>query len=347
MLVRAIPDKTNLKWSVRERPENWRSLLDPIIANIRTKGILGERVLIVCNDADLKRHSEIYSYLKSELGDQVYDRLGRPMVTAYHSKSSQDNKDMIERSLTDLHGHVRVVVVSSAMGRGANYPGITKVLFLQCPLSLEEAYQGGGRGGRDTDQQAEAIIYYVNSDIPSNRAAKSLREFVHLGPDDCRRQFGLRYFRFPGDPEPQRGNHHRCCDLCQARCTCSLCHPSSPSQKRGATSILDAERPLKRVSPEPSPVSLKRSRSPEPVQTVVVTESPSVLNKRFRTRLLTLFDSLLEQEDLGLTTTLLTDEIIDQLVTDRELLTSKMTLIVEYEFGSIDAQRVWDIIASL
>ena len=30
-----------------------------------------------------------------------------------------------------------------------------------------------------------------------------------------------------------------------------------------------------------------------------------------------------------------------------QLLDPKKTLIVEYEFGSVDAQRVWDIIASL
>ena len=141
----------------------------------------------------------------------------------YHKDSSDTKKQEIEASLRDVDGHVRIVIVSSALGRGANFPSIPEVIFIQPPLSLEELYQAAGRAGRDTKDIAHITVYFQGADIPKNRASRSLIEWIRCSEEGCRRKVGLDYFAFPGDPRAQPGNHHACCDLCIPRCTCEEC----------------------------------------------------------------------------------------------------------------------------
>jgi superfamily II DNA helicase RecQ len=89
---------------------------------------------------------------------------------------------------------VRVVVVSSAMGRGANFPKIAKVLFFHCPSSLEDLIQAGGRAGRDTTELAEVVVYYQKKDIPKNRSTLAIHRWIFCADDALQTRRGIKLF---------------------------------------------------------------------------------------------------------------------------------------------------------
>ena len=59
----------------------------------------------------------------------------------YHGDSFLSAKASVEASLQDPEGRIRLVFVSSALGRGANYPGINRLIFLRPPYSLVRTSQ--------------------------------------------------------------------------------------------------------------------------------------------------------------------------------------------------------------
>jgi superfamily II DNA helicase RecQ len=155
----------------------------------------------------------------------------------YHSGTSSRLKKAIENDLRDPYGAVRLVVVSAALGRGANFPGIQKVIFLKAPLSLEELWQAAGRAGRrapgqEFSETAVITVFYRMLDVPKGRAAESLRRWLQLASgadlgafrqESCRRAMAAEYFAFAGDPPTVLPDAHVCCDQCRSLCSCGAC----------------------------------------------------------------------------------------------------------------------------
>lgn len=58
------------------------------------------------------------------------------LVTMYHGDCSVSKRKEIEANLRDPNGPIRLVIVSSALDRGTNYPNINRPIFLRAPLCL-------------------------------------------------------------------------------------------------------------------------------------------------------------------------------------------------------------------
>ena len=349
ILIRQRPNRVNLMYSVLPRPDDgeWqRQILLPLIKRLSTQGQSAPRTVIVCNDAQLKKHSEAYEYMLAELGRQAYTADGKRMVEMYHKDSSDKKKKEIEASLRDSSGHVRIVIVSSALGRGANFPAIPEVIFLQPPLSLEELYQAAGRAGRDTKAMAQITVYFQGADIPKNRASRSLIAWIRCKTDHCRRKVGLDYFAFPGDPSAAPGNHHTCCDLCVPRCSCEECK-SRRSRKRPSpvssapSSPFSSPSVLSQASSPSSPKAAKRVA--KVVTSPVLPSSP--FEAQFRSSLHTYFPLTLTQ--FCVVATGVTRDIIEQLVTRHSEITSVFALPVRFGLLHKDARLVWTIFSAL
>jgi hypothetical protein len=128
----------------------------------------------------------------------------------YHGETRDEMK-----TLRDPHEVVRVVVVSAALGRGANFPRIIRMIFVRPTLWLEAA----GRCAKDTDLLAHISVYWKPRDVPSHNASTSMRRFLDCSPLSdifgllfpafcrrliveymaCRRLIILKYVAFPGD----------------------------------------------------------------------------------------------------------------------------------------------------
>jgi len=124
----------------------------------------------------------------------------------YHGDVTRGMKEQIERDLRDEDGHFRLVIVSSALGRGANFPCIQRLIFLRAPLSLEgtvlvfkryksrfltkypvvlfcadvDLWQVAGRAGRRTTDLALITVYWSPADVRKNVAAPAMIRWLNL-----------------------------------------------------------------------------------------------------------------------------------------------------------------------
>ena len=201
---------------------------------------------------------------------------GVRIVMMYHGETRDEMKRHIETSLRDPHGVVRVVVVSAALGRGANFPRILRMIFVRPTLWLEEFWQAAGRCARDTDLLAHISVYWKPRHVPSHKASTSMRRFLDCSPlpdifgllfpafcrrliveymgaeDACRRLIILKYFAFPGDrishatsrPVPE----HECCDCCRQLCVCAQCVsvslPIAPAHENDTRATVQSHTPI-------------------------------------------------------------------------------------------------------
>ena len=141
-------------------------------------------------------HSESWSWIMAQLGPAAFVD-GKCIVEMNNSDTTEVKKHEIEKSLRNPKGHIRLVIVSAALGRGANYPAISRVIFLKPPLSLEDLFQFAGRAARGIDEFGVIFVYWISADVPSNRATASLRDWLFCAASACRRQIAEDYFRFP------------------------------------------------------------------------------------------------------------------------------------------------------
>ena len=97
------------------------------------------------------------------------------LVTMYHGDCSVTKRKQIEADLRDPNGAIRLVIVSSALGRGANYPNINRLIFLRAPLSLVCArilFRG---------IEARSLTKHVRSDTAQNSASTLVRHRRTVG----------------------------------------------------------------------------------------------------------------------------------------------------------------------
>lgn len=84
--------------------------------------------------------------------------------------------------------------VTIAFGIGIDCPNIRRVVHLGVPYSMEDYYQGAGRGGRDRFP-SEAIGYYNCHDISKGKRGlqDTLIKFIK-STTECKRKLVLQYF---------------------------------------------------------------------------------------------------------------------------------------------------------
>ena len=169
----------------------------------------------------------------------------------YNGNRDATMKAKIEADLRDPNGHLRVVVVSSAMGRGSNFPGIHHIIFLVAPKTLEDFRQAVGRTGRNSNSIARVDAYWLGVDIPKNKAHEAMIRFLRNPDRLCRHVIMMRYFAFPSDEiEKEEKKHqsdrdvmklHDCCDICVRDCQCGCqtvlepVHQQAPRALDGST----------------------------------------------------------------------------------------------------------------
>ena len=170
-LVRPILKQSNHFFEARPRPKTWEQvcsqILDPIIRELRAKGRSCPRTLIYCNDFELKMHSQAHHYITQQLGGDAWIGSTRTdahaLVTMHPSNQvTEQMKRDIEEDLRNPDGHFRIIIVSAALGRGANFPQIQRLIMLKCPLTLEALLQIAGRTGRP---KLRSIGYPVTSQL--------------------------------------------------------------------------------------------------------------------------------------------------------------------------------------
>ena len=123
------PNRTNIRLGLVSPPTQEEKLkcLDWIVESVRTKTTAMAPIIIYCRSKPLV--GKVFCYLKAELAEDAWvdrDPEHKPstqLIGIYHSDTLPHNKKRVFSSLNG-EGNCRVVVATTALGMGLNFPNI-------------------------------------------------------------------------------------------------------------------------------------------------------------------------------------------------------------------------------
>lgn len=228
--ITASPNKTNIRLGVCQVPRNNMSCLDWIVEEVKDKGTSMQPILIYC--PTMKTVGKVFGYLKAELQGQAWvdgdpeHKIDNLLIGIFHSKTLPQNKDRVLSSLKG-EGNCRVVVATTALGMGLNFPNVSHVVMFGAPGDLEAVVQQVGRAGRN-GQQAHAIIYNTGQYF---KVDKDVKELLSVFKKTYIRKFLYAHFETePSHVEPG----HQCCTFCHTVCSCTsgICTEPTPNYEQ-------------------------------------------------------------------------------------------------------------------
>ena len=168
-----------------------------------------------------------YRLFQSILGQNQYYPEGAPAIpenrlfAQFHAPQTSQMKVQILQQMCSTNSIVRVIFATVAIGMGVDVPNIRQVIHVCPPCSVKQYFQETGRAGRD-GKPADAILYYNNRDIATNRSImqSDMREFCHA-TNDCLRKKLLKALDY--DYNIVKEPLHLCCSVCEKACKCSEC----------------------------------------------------------------------------------------------------------------------------
>jgi ATP-dependent DNA helicase RecQ len=175
------------------------SFLRDLLSKLQTQGPLFPKTVIFCRTFTLV--TSIFYFFHYHLVD-------KSSVEMYMSVTPVRLKAEISQDFAKLDSKIRLLVCTSAFGLGVDIKGISSVVHLSAPHSLDDYVQQIGRAGRG-DEQASAIFFthlaYSN---------KTMKDFV--AADDCRRAYIHKVYGFsPPLSAPASCCHSRASVLAQ------------------------------------------------------------------------------------------------------------------------------------
>lgn len=170
------PNKRNIRLGLCKVHINELSCFDWLVQLVKDKGSTMQPVLIYCQM--LKTVGRVFSYLKAELQDYAWvdcdhdHKKENLLIGMFHSKTLPQNKEQVLSSLGG-EGNCRVVVATTALGMGMNFPNVSHVVMYGIPGDLESIIQQVGRAGRN-GQPSHAIIYHTGHVFKVEEEVKQL-----------------------------------------------------------------------------------------------------------------------------------------------------------------------------
>ena len=215
-----VPNRHNIRYDVRHKPNDPREAFKEIISGLQQKGRNADRCIIFCRTYD--ETVKVHECIADELGCQdllfIDEEVTCEMFT---SSSHEDDKSCILSSFTNPSSVLRVVVATIAFGKGIDAPNVRYVIHWGPPKTVEGYVQESGRCGRD-GKDASAVLYFIRSDFSGYHPPSDMVKEYCLNKKKCRRDLLMNEFDRGGNytkPTP----FHRCCDVCTQLCECEDC----------------------------------------------------------------------------------------------------------------------------
>ena len=216
-VVNVSPNKENIRMlSVQvKHVEEALGQLDWLIKILKENGANSPKSIIFCNVMTDIAH--VLSYMLLKLGEAAYlikDNQKCWLIAIYHSKTWETSKEQIENQFSSEEGGlVRVVIATTALGMGVNYPDVKYIIhFLSPSRSLESHIQQLGRAGRNGELAHDITIYTLRALSQCEAEIKN----IYKG-DQCLR-IGL--FKHFDEAITSLSPKHLCCTVCAKSCNC-------------------------------------------------------------------------------------------------------------------------------
>ena len=223
LTIRISPNRPNLRFSVvHTKKEEIFGELTWLINHIKEKGESASKTIIFCNT--MNDIACVVNYLMLKLGEFAYSPNDSRehcdcLLGIYHSSCWQRSKDRVEQSFKS-QGKVRVVVASTALSMGVNFPDTRYIVNWGPAQSLLDQHQEAGRAGRDGLPSHVLVIYHGQQ---LSHCEEDVKDFVKS--TGCLRV--AAYKSFDDSIHPQQPGHS-CCSHCSLSCNCNQCESSKP-----------------------------------------------------------------------------------------------------------------------
>ncbi|XP_028441999.1 putative ATP-dependent DNA helicase Q1 [Perca flavescens] len=212
--VTVSPNRTNLRLGLTQVPSNDFSCMDWVVKEVKDKALSMSPIIIYC-----KSVGKVFSYIKAELGEDAWidrdqdHKAENLLIGMFHSKTLTHHKQRVLLSFNG-EGSCRVVVATTALGMGLNFPNVSHVVMYGSPDDVEDIVQQAGRAGRN-GLQSHAILYVIKQSIKVDKAVKDV---IGTGTHSCFRKALLSNFEeHTTSVEPG----HLCCTYCHSVCSCA------------------------------------------------------------------------------------------------------------------------------
>lgn len=215
------PNKSNIQYTVAEKPVDLLIVVKPIVKHVNEKGQKADCCIIFCRT--YKDSATLFELVILELESSgviiTSTESGQTLriCEKFTVCSSPNTKGNIIASFTHPNGIVQIVVATVAFGMGLNSPNVRTVIHWGPPEDLKMYVQETGHGGRD-NVLSNAILYYNKRDIAANsHATEEVKRYCE-NMSECRRALLIRQFTDEALDLPL--HRHLCCDVCASVCLC-------------------------------------------------------------------------------------------------------------------------------
>ena len=215
------PNKENIRFTVTEADKRF-SCLDWLFALLKSKREDSPFAIIFCHTvSDIVL---VLSTLLMKLGDDAYLNGPEPppdrcLLGVYYSATPDNVKTRISSSFSG-NGKARVVIASTSLSMGVDFPHVKYVIHFGPGRSLTDHLQQAGRAGRDSRPAYNIILYQGKHLSQCERTVKDV-----IKSEECVRKLLLRHFT---DEDVSLAVKHNCCNRCHSICTCEGQKCSTP-----------------------------------------------------------------------------------------------------------------------
>lgn len=209
--VAVSPERKNVSFSV-QKVENVHEMFKNItwlIELIKEKGAACPKTIIFCNT--LNDIAAVYNHIMLGLRAHNPTEESCCLVGIFHSNSFKDRKEKLLKQFKS-EGNIRVIVASSALSMGINFPNIRYVINWGPARSILDQLQESGRAGRDGKISHSIILYHG---IQLSHCNTDIKNFVKS--DGC---FRVAAYKLFDDSVKSTTPKHDCCSFCRKSCVC-------------------------------------------------------------------------------------------------------------------------------
>lgn len=227
------PNRTNLYFDVHKvKKQDLMEELCWLVEEIKYKGRDSPQTIIFC--CTLTDIAKVVNWLLMKLGDSAfYPSTSRKrehcLLGIYHSLTREDSKARIAKNFKE-NGVTRVVLATTALSMGVNFPSVRRVIMFGPPRSILDFHQEAGRAGRDNKPSEVTVIYHGQQTAHCEEEIKAFLK--HSG---CIRVGAYSFL--DNNIKPLESQHY-CCATCRSECKCEACSATPAPSAENTTEVL-------------------------------------------------------------------------------------------------------------